>query len=176
MGIAEQERSQPVADLSTRLAEFDRKLRQIQSELVPGRSPPSLGTATPTPLEAPPPERAAPPEPEAVGAARGRSGPLADLLQHVPPPSARATGAQLDHLGRLLSSLHEVLNGIEELLATMAPGRQEATIAAGPFGRIEEVREFERRLSGVRGVRDVTVRGYEGAARAIIDVQFGEDH
>jgi hypothetical protein len=69
-----------------------------------------------------------------------------------------------------------VLSGIEELLTTVAPGRHEATIAAGPFGTIDEVREFERRLSGVRGVRDVTVRGYEGAARAIIDVQFGEDH
>ena len=68
-----------------------------------------------------------------------------------------------------------MLSGIEELLAQMAHGTQEATIAAGPFSTIEEVREFERRLATVRGVRDVQVRGYEGAARAIIDVQFGED-
>ncbi len=129
----------------------------------------------PNPSRPPRAARAATP-PEPRDAARGRAGPLADLLQHAPPPPARATDAQLGHLGRLLSSLHEVLAGIEELLATMAPGRHEATIAAGPFGTIEEVREFERRLSGVRGVRDVTVRGYEGAARAIIDVQFGEDH
>ena len=40
---------------------------------------------------------------------------------------------------------------------------------------MQEVRDFERVLSSVRGVRDVSVRGYEGAARAIIDVQLGTD-
>ncbi len=64
---------------------------------------------------------------------------------------------------------------VEAVLARMSASGHEATIAAGPFASIEEVRAFERELAAVRGVRDVTVRGYEGAARAIIDVRFADD-
>lgn len=177
------ERSRPVADLDTRLAEFDRKLREIQADLAPGREP----------------------RPAASAVTRGRSGPLADLLQHASPPEPQAPPPQappteplpplptepppperrvrpprseppLDELHQLLSSLHEVLHGIEALLERKPEGTREATIATGPFSTIEEVRKFERELASVPGVRGVAVRGYEGAARAIIDVQLIEDH
>ena len=85
----------------------------------------------------------------------------------------------LDELTHLLGSLHEVLGGIEGLLTRIATGDQpshEATISAGPFRTMDEVREFERDLAAVPGVREVTVRGYEGAANAIIDVHLGRDH
>jgi hypothetical protein len=46
----------------------------------------------------------------------------------------------------------------------------EVTLSAGPFSAISELREFERALSELPGVRAVTVRGYEGSDRVIIDV------
>jgi hypothetical protein len=45
-------------------------------------------------------------------------------------------------------------------------------VVAGPFASIEALREFEVALSHLRGVREVTVRGYEGTDRAIIDVRL----
>jgi hypothetical protein len=157
------ERRQAGPDFDTRLAEFDRRLRAIQADLAPGRKP----------APARPPRRHG-----------GRSGPLAELLEHSPPPPRAERpphpepqpSADLAELAALMASLREVLEGIEALLDRIVAGGREATIAAGPFQTLEEVREFERGLSSVPGVRDVSVRGYEGAARAIIDVHLGGDH
>jgi hypothetical protein len=154
------ERSQ-AADLATRLAEFDRKLRAIQADLAPDRVP----------------------APVRPGRTTGRSGPLEELLQHAPVPTTperrrrplAPDQPQLEELRALFSSLHELLNGIEAVVARIAQGGREATIAAGPFTTIRAVRQFEQELAAVPGVREVSVRGYEGAARVIIDVQLGEE-
>ena len=50
----------------------------------------------------------------------------------------------------------------------------EFTVSAGPFTTTGALREFEQRLSGISGVREVTVRSYEGEDRAIVDVRLGE--
>jgi hypothetical protein len=117
----------------------------------------------------------------------GRSGPLADLLAHLQARPDDFQG-ELSDLKVLLSDLHETLDGIEEVLDRLAAGAgkrrsaretaapETATIAAGPFTTIDSVRAFERELTLLPGVREASVRGYEGAARAIIDVHFGEDH
>jgi hypothetical protein len=52
------------------------------------------------------------------------------------------------------------------------PGR--LTMTAGPFASTESLREFERTLAGLPGVRDVALRGYEPANRAILEVQLEE--
>jgi hypothetical protein len=48
------------------------------------------------------------------------------------------------------------------------------TLTAGPFASTESLREFERTLAGLPGVRDVALRGYEPANRAILEVQLEE--
>ncbi len=71
--------------------------------------------------------------------------------------------------------MRELLAGYERVLAPRAQPRPEparVTLSAGPFASIEALREFEAALSHLRGVREVVVRGYEGADRAIIDVRL----
>jgi hypothetical protein len=76
--------------------------------------------------------------------------------------------------------MRELLVGYERVLAPASGRRPEpappasapVTLLAGPFPSIEALREFEAALSHLRGVRDVTVRGYEGTDRAIIDVRL----
>lgn len=231
------ERNPATPDLDTRLAEFDRKLREIQSDLDPARTPPPVRPPTPQaaeapaaaprpaaqhepprdpepppapepprdpqpeahhqppggrqppghseppadrePPEPPPPPRYDPPPPAAPPPSpsephRGRAGPLADLLaQHAPSHPPAEVG--LEEFSSALVALRQAMSDLEAVLERMSASGHEATIAAGPFASIQEVRAFERELAAVRGVRDVTVRGYEGAARAIIDVRFAED-
>ena len=49
-----------------------------------------------------------------------------------------------------------------------------ATVSAGPFATTEAVRSFEQAVAGLPGVREVSVRAYEGTDRAILDVRL--DH
>ncbi len=182
------ERTEGPGELDARLAEFDRRLREIQAELLsedvePAATSPIAETAPdePTPLEpAAPSDPVAPSRPPAV--THGRTGPLAELLAQLraAPDGYRS---ELGDLRELVSSVRELLGGIETALVRLesgetAPGRaeaEEATIAAGPFTTIEAVRAFEREVAALPGVQDAAVRGYEGAARAIIDVRLGAD-
>jgi hypothetical protein len=81
-------------DVEVRLAEIDRRLREIQADLIPGRTPrgtrmPATGPPPPVHPEAPPPSR--PPEARRAPhqslptgspvSAPGRSGPLSDALE-----------------------------------------------------------------------------------------------
>jgi hypothetical protein len=87
------ELSHGAPDLDTRLAEIDRRLREIQADLLPEREPrPSRPPAGDEPPESPQateePQRPAEPrteteEPptETAGSHRGRSGPLATMLE-----------------------------------------------------------------------------------------------
>jgi hypothetical protein len=199
------EHSQAGPDLDSRLAQLDRRLREIQADLIGDESVELLTEqpprAAPPPEPEPPPEPAPLPEPEplpppvaqsrlsAPDAAlrppigHGRSGPLADLLAHLQARPGEF-GEELSDLKVLVSDLHETLDGIEEVLQRLAGGGRRtrttkpeaATIAAGPFTTLDSVRAFERELTTLPGVQEAAVRGYEGAARAIIDVRFGEDH
>lgn len=79
--------------------------------------------------------------------------------------------------GRLLSSMQELLNAYEVALArlprgTESSGVREFTVSAGPFQSTAALRAFERGLAGISDVREVTVRGYEGEDRAIVDVRL----
>jgi hypothetical protein len=158
--------SEGALDLESRLADIDRRLREIQAELAPEREP------RPT----------RPPS----GQPRGRSGPLATVLQR----SARERGREADPAqqieglselhDKLLASMHELLERYEAVLRLLpapdprpaAPDGDELTVSVGPFATIEALREFERALAGLPGVREVAVRGFEGSDRAIVDVQL----
>jgi hypothetical protein len=182
------ERTEGPGELDARLAEFDRRLREIQAELLADEIPPAqtledTPTSTdpssrPDPVLAPlpQPDRSSPQQPRAV--TQGRAGPLAELLAQLrtAPGDSRS---DLGDLRELVSSVRELLGGIEAVLVRIEAGdhpgadTDEATIAAGPFTTIEAVRAFEREVAALPGVRDAAVRGYEGAARAIIDVRLG---
>jgi len=95
---------------------------------------------------------------------------------------------------RLLAAMRELLDGYERFLVRIPPAppaspnppsrksagpsptrRREVpgvTVAAGPFPSVEALHEFEQAVSRLPGVRDVAVRGYEGADRAIIEVRL----
>jgi hypothetical protein len=47
------------------------------------------------------------------------------------------------------------------------------TVSAGPFRRLEALREFERAVADLPGVREVAVQEYERGDRAIIEVRLG---
>ena len=135
------------------LDELDQLLRDVQAELVPGADIPD--PPPPPPIPDPPPP---PPIPE-------------------PPPAPPLP----ELVAGLLASMRELLAGYERVLlpsaaAARAPVRRQpeshATISAGPFLSVEAVRSFETSLSGLPGVRDVAVQGYEGTDRAIIDVRL----
>jgi hypothetical protein len=46
------------------------------------------------------------------------------------------------------------------------------TLAAGPFSGIEVLEEFQRAMAELPQVADVSVRGYEGRDRAILEVRL----
>jgi hypothetical protein len=74
-----------------------------------------------------------------------------------------------------VASMRELLAGYERVLAPNSRARPEpagVTLSAAPFASIEALHQFEAALSHLRGVREVTVRGYEGTNRAIIDVRL----
>jgi hypothetical protein len=202
------ERTEGPGELDARLAEFDRRLREIQAELLADEAPPvrahedapaapepPLGPdpgIAPSPSVAPPPgvvpsagvapspePDRSPPQPRRA-VTQGRAGPLAELLAQLrtAPDGYRS---DLGDLRELVTSVRALLGGIEAALVRIEAGdhpgadTDEATIAAGPFTTIEAVRAFEREVAALPGVRDAAVRGYEGAARAIIDVRLGTD-
>jgi hypothetical protein len=185
-------------DLEAGLAEIDRRLRQIQDELMDAE-PSAPGTAA----ERPP--------------RHGRSGPLAAVLQRAARTAAasspgeehpeqeqsavqRAHDArvQLEDLERqlhaladlrdkLLASIRQLVEGYQAA-AHVQPGTSprpgegpaddeaaELTVSAGPFPNLEAVRAFERAVANLPGVRETSVRGYEGTDRAIVDVRLDDD-
>jgi hypothetical protein len=152
---------------------------------------PDPDAAEPDPDAAEPDPDAAEPDPGADGTAvpesraRGREGPLAAALasrradDSAPPaPASDPVADQLDQLAELqtslLSSMTDVLAGFHRALAELEGQGREITISAGPFGTLEALREFERRLSSLDGVGEVAVRGYEGDHRAVIDVRLDD--
>ena len=156
------------------LAEMDRLLRDIQVELDPEREPPpALVVVTPAVDDTPDYGESSTPAPPPE-----------------PTPQLQALG-QL--AARLLASMRELLDGYEQFLVQIpsvnlpTPGRPRAvtrrppapghadpdvTVAAGPFVSLDALRAFEGAVARLPGVREVAVRGYEGADRAIIEVRL----
>jgi hypothetical protein len=142
--------------------------------------PPAPAPSPPGPLPEPPP---APPTPEPPPPPPPPSIPEPPPI---PEPALAATTYQVEALTelteRLVASMRELLAGYERVLAPksarpapapVAPApTAQVTLVAGPFTSIDALREFEAALSHLRGVRDVSVRGYEGTDRAIIDVRL----
>jgi hypothetical protein len=78
---------------------------------------------------------------------------------------------------KLLSAMRELLDAYGLTLQHLPPAPTESTmtgvsVSAGPFTSTAAVHRFERELAGIPGVREVTVRGYEGENRAMFDVQL----
>ena len=128
---------------------------------------------------------------EPVAAAPSAAAPSAAAPDPVPPPPAAPpveppAVQPLDQLraltevhSHLLASLRELLSSYERVYAQLphaesTPAFREYTVSAGPFTSTEALRAFERRLSGIPGVHDVSVSGYEGEDRAIVNVQLSD--
>jgi hypothetical protein len=140
----------------------------------------SISEGDPATPEAPPPAELSEPTPQV-------SEPAPQLFE---PTLQLQALSQL--AARLLASMRELLDGYEQFLvqipavrppaaaAPHAPTPQQApprdvpdvTVAAGPFVSLDALRSFEHAVSGLPGVRDVAVRGYEGSDRAIIEVRL----
>ena len=173
------EPSSGASELDARLAEIDRRLRSIQAELVPERERAEVAAATgsgpdPPVVEPPvvdPPTAAV--EPAVVESA------VVGPPVFEPDDPIRALAALTELQERLLGSIRELLSAYETVFARLRQVGPEATVheftvSAGPFTTTGALREFEQRLSGISGVREVTVRSYEGEDRAIVDVRLGE--
>ncbi|HEY2438695.1 MAG TPA: hypothetical protein VGI07_00620 [Solirubrobacteraceae bacterium] len=188
--------------LDARLAEIDRRLRTIQSGLLltedpvtpEGEAPvadrtgaaPASVTSIRDPRMSRPAAAAAPPGPPS------RDDDLADAGRLV---------AQLQELAaaheRLVASSRELLTGFADALAAAgagtpdpvagpgpaasarlidaasAPGPPPAvSVTAGPFADTAALRRFERSLSALPEVRDVSVREYIGADRVVVEVHL----
>jgi hypothetical protein len=177
--------SQGPSALGAHLAEMDGLLREIQVELAPDREPAPALTSEPAPEPDPTPKPTPEPEPTSAPA------PTATATDRVPAPPPATDARQLQALSelsaRLLASIRELLAGYERVLVPVAsPPRSprrtarhrgespDVTLAAGPFASLEALREFEQAVSGLPGVRDVAIRGYEGSDRAIIEVRLDQ--
>jgi hypothetical protein len=137
--------------LDARLAEIDRRLRTIQSGLAPASQAERQARAPVVPPEAAPvPKRLT-----------GDASELAGLV-------ARLTALVEAH-ERLLTSARELADRREPA----RPGPS-LSVSAGPFASTDALRRFERALQTMPEVRSAVVREYEGADRAIVDVQLSE--
>ena len=171
--------SERASALGAHLEELDRLLYDVQAELAPGREPrPALVTAAipdppaPAPPPPPPPPLPEPPPPPPIPEPPPPPPPLEPALDRT-----RQLQVLSELSERLVASMRELLDGYERILAPKPRPRAEPTsaamtLSAGPFVSIEALREFEAALSQLPGVREVTVRGYEGTDRAIIEVRL----
>jgi hypothetical protein len=160
-----------ISILDARLAEIDGRLRTIQQGLVVDEpAPPEQAprTSLPPPIEVPGPA-ASPPQPLTPAA-------LLDELRRL----ADAHGRLADAHERLANAHERLLASVRELVGSYESGRRSpeptplhaVTVAVGPLGSSDGLRAFERALADVPGVRAVELSGYQGADRAVLDVQL----
>jgi hypothetical protein len=137
--------------LDARLAEIDRRLRTIQSGLEP------IADAAPEP-QAPviPPDAA--PAPKRL------------------PAEDRQAGDLVARLTALVQAQERLLAFTQELTDRRDPagGGPSVSVSVGPFAGTDALRRFERSLQALPEVRSASVREYEGADRAIVDVHLYE--
>jgi hypothetical protein len=149
--------------LDARLAEIDRRLRTIQTGLEPAARAAQAAQAAQAVQAERVPQAVVPPE----------AAPVPKRLADAAPSEAGALVAQLrallDAHERLLASARELTDRREPA----APGPS-VSVSAGPFASTDALRRFERALQTLPDVRSAVVREYEGADRAIVDVQLSE--
>jgi hypothetical protein len=155
--------------LDARLAEIDRRLRMIQTGLAPAvdaaRGQREVAPASPLPLMAVPDDQAPVIPPEAAPVPKRLSADdrqISDLV-------ARLT-ALVEAQERLLASARE----LAERRDSAADAGSLVSVSAGPFAGTEALRRFEHSLQALPEVRSATVREYEGADRAVVDVHLFE--
>ncbi len=114
---------------------------------------------------------------------RGRSGPLAALLQRSRRRRDLREDQPLGDLAALAQMHDQVLGAMRELIEAygvtlrrlsqedMAPPL-EVALSAGPFASTEAVQRFVAELLRLESVREVIVRGYEGENRALLELQL----
>ena len=167
-------------DPDSYLSEIDRRLEAIQAELRPGQ-----------------------PRPKEPSPRRGRSGPLAAILQRADSSAAAKPGepvgptapsqssepsalvAQLlamsELQARLIVAIEELVELCESQIrdspsaALPSATGDELSLSAGPFAGTEAVRAFERALAELPGVRQVEVRGYEGVDQAVFAIELDRE-
>ena len=73
--------------------------------------------------------------------------------------------------------MRRLLDGYEAAVRRLShpaapPAADPIEVTAGPFRDTQALREFQRALSRLPGVRDVALRGYQSGDRAILEVQL----
>ena len=185
-------------DADSFLTELDGRLRSIQAELRPGVAVPTLSVLAmerePRSEGEPPAERRGRSGPLSalLGRARLDPGPGdADPREREADPPSPETAELLAQVKVLTETQRRLIAVSERLLeafarmiesppslprlftpTTAAPGRAGVEIAAGPFADTGALRQFKRALEQLDAVRRVTVRGYQGTDRAILDVEL----
>jgi hypothetical protein len=174
------------------LTELDRRLRAIQSELRPGAAVPTLSVRA---IEGAPSGEHRRGRTGPLSALLGRTRPEQEGGEPSRDQGAASESAELlaqvtaltETQARLLEASERLLEAFARMLesppepasrpglftpTTPPPQRAGVEIAAGPFADTESLREFERALEQLDAVRRVTVRGFEGSDRAILDVEL----
>jgi hypothetical protein len=179
-------------DADSFLTELDGRLRAIQAELRPGVAVPTLSVRA---MDAEPPAEHRRGRTGPLSALLGRARPEPDGGEPSPDQGATSESAELlaqvkaltETQTRLLEASERLLEAFARVLeappepasppglfmpTTPPPQRAGVEIAAGPFADTESLRGFERALEQLDAVRRVTVRGFEGSDRAILDVEL----
>jgi hypothetical protein len=179
--------------VGARLVEMDRLLRDIQAELAPDREPAPVLEDPEALIASAPASAPSAPSADSSAPATAASPAPAPATDPAPPGAPDPQLQVLGELsGRLLASTRELLAGYERVLVGPAspppargsaqprtrhrPEASDVTLAAGPFVSLEALRAFELAVAQLPGVRDVAVRGYEGADRAIIEVRLDQSN
>jgi hypothetical protein len=171
------------------LTEIDRKLRAIQAELAPGRASQTAANGhqaqsgrgrdgpLATILEREPIVRmpaatvVAPTEATTPASTPARE---PESEREYPSPEVAAIARQVESMAEAQARLIAASERLLDRLDRLASGASVVTMSAGPFGETEALREFERTIAELPGVGHVAVRGYEGADRAVLDVELGQ--
>jgi hypothetical protein len=145
--------------LDARLAEIDRRLQTIQAGLEPA------ARAAPA---APSPDASAP------GAPVAAPGLLAAVIPPEAAPAPKRLSAEDRQVSDLVARLTVLVEAHERLLASASEpvAGPAASVSVGPFDGTEALRRFERSLQALPEVRSASVREYEGADRAVVDVHL----
>jgi hypothetical protein len=165
--------------LDARLAEIDRRLRTIQSELAPAAEAARAEREPRAPVI--PPEAAPVPMRVADLPARPRAVEPSDRRGERPdsrgePPDGREVAGLVARLTELVQAHQRLLASAREQAERREPIETgpSVSVSAGPFADTEALRRFEQALQTLPQVRRVAVREYEGADRAIVDVHLSE--
>ncbi len=152
--------------LDARLAEIDRRLRTIQADLEPAAQAAHSAQA------------GHPAQPahvvEAVRAAEAVVPPEAAPVPKRLSAEDRQLGDVVARLTALVEAHERLLAGARELTDRREPAAfgPSVSVSAGPFAGTDALRRFERALQALPEVHSAVVREYEGADRAIVDVQL----